>query len=298
MRRNRDFVVPPPEATLEYTLDPFNWVAGTVLEDYASGPDRGFFHVTTRVDEVERTGRLLGRRALKGIVALGGGHQNEAPDYISFTMSLDRAQWLHKAIVGALRAARGEIGFADTLLAVLEWTDFPGAQGWGMMFEDLWQEGEEEGVSGLGDKLKGLAEVMELDLTGIDPVELGDSSTWDLLIEDQRAELEHDATGKHAYDTIVAVEQFLTEEFYVSDYWDGGACASLIGFTARWDQFKKGDPEQVSIVQAAVLRGGWPEELVPLECEIRIHQEDVALVRTHVEDVGAIECAPLFEESA
>jgi hypothetical protein len=304
MRRNRDFVVPQAPYTSggavpvrgQYTLDPFNWVHGTVLEDYASGDDRGFFHVTTRVDEVERTGRLLGRRALKGVVALGGGHSNEAPDYISFTMSLDRAQWLYRAIVAALRAARGEIGYADTLLAVLEWADFPGAQGWQMVFEDAWDADAEE--SRIAEKLQGLAIVMGLDAAGVDPGELEHAGAWDAMIEAQRDELEHQATGKFSYDSIVAIEQFLSEEFYVSDYWDGGACASLIGFTARWDQFKKGDPAQVSIVQAAVLRGGWPEELVPLECEIRIHQEDVALVRTRVEEAGAIECAPLFEASA
>jgi len=288
----RFFVADGPRSG--FVLDPYRWVEGTVGEDYYDPSDAGFFHVTTRVTSVRRSG-LKSRKQLRGerIIGLGGGWSDTAPAHISFVWSLHRAQWLAGAMRVASRAAHGQIEATDIVRAVFEWSDWPGGEPWSAAIDDALQGGAEEEVREMLADLFGNVIVGE-PWPGMDPLDLLDTSAqleW-LSFNAERIDQEY-ASGRMRYRLIQDIETALDaslEQLMASNVDYVVECVPLVGFTADHSVFAAADPSEIAIVQAAI-RPGAPEELVIRECELRFHSDDVALVRTDVEAQGPIPAA-------
>lgn len=78
-----------------------------ISEDYLSGEETAFFHVTTAKDKVLSEG--LKPRKETGSVALGGGFDEQSPDKISVTFDESQALAIADRIIMAIKSAKGEI---------------------------------------------------------------------------------------------------------------------------------------------------------------------------------------------
>jgi len=269
-RRRKNPIPPRDEAFL---LDPFEFVAGTVLEDYCPEVDAGFFHVTTRGKKVFDEGRLRSRKDV-GVVGLGGG-LNDPGKHVSVVINFDRALWLYNAIKGLSEAANNGTA-VDVLRLVLDWTGFPDSE-WSYSLDT-----EDEGP------LEDLGQ-MAVEI-GLDPpsdlAELTSRAGWDDLISAQGEQLnEEHRTPRQRYKLAQFIEDRLESTFYFPEDWDDGTCVPLVGFTAEASDFVRSvDPEDVTIVQVA-LRGttGRVEE-IPRECELRLPPDHIRIVAVGCEN--------------
>lgn len=258
-----------------FLLDPYNWIEGTSLEDYCSEDDAGFFHVTTNRDRVFDQG--LRARSETGIVGLGGGWTDRKGNRVSFTINHNRALWLYEAMRG-LRLAMRDDDAATVLRLALDWTGFPGDQ-WSFNFD------EAEEASASWDDLGDLC--TELNLTP--PKEIQDLAfrgAWDHMLNEQAEALDEKWSGPEGrYRLAQFFESRLESTFYIPEWWDDGTCVPLVGFTASADVYGTIEPDQFSIVQAAV-REGADEDAVHRECELRFGSKDIQVV--------AIDCEYAF----
>lgn len=262
MRKNRIEKLKPG-----FLLDPYNWVEGTSLEDYCSEDDAGFFHVTTNRDRVFEQG--LRARSETGIVGLGGGWTDRKGNRVSFTINHHRALWLYEAMRG-LRLAMRDDDAATVLRLVLDWTGFPGDQ-WSFNFDEV------EEASASWDDLGDLC--AELNLTH--PKEIQDLAfrgAWDHMLNEQAESLDEKWSGPEGrYRLAQFFENRLESTFYIPEWWDDGTCVPLVGFTASAAVYGSIEPDQFSIVQAAI-REGADEDAVHRECELRFASKDIQVV--------------------
>lgn len=284
-----------PNRSMGFSLDPYDWIEGTVAEDYYQpDDDAGFFHVTTRVESVRRTG-LRSRKQLRAenIVGLGGGFQNEAPDKISFVWDLSRSRWLADAMRVACLAAHNALSAADVIRAVFEWTDWPRDPIWSTAIDEAV---DEERVTRHGEPvvLWWLNKVfghllMANDLPGdmMELLEPDGLDTW--LARNEQALEEEKSTGQSKYKLIQYLEHSMEvgRQNFTGDLEESQECMPIVGFTADHSVFVKTNPSEIAIVQAAV-RAGAPMEIVINECEIRFRARDVELVSTDVERTGPV----------
>lgn len=264
MRRNAISPMKPG-----FHLDPYRWVEGTVLEDYCSEEDAGFFHVTTNRERVFEQG--LRARSETGVVGLGGGSSDPRGSKVSFVINYPRALWLFAAMRGLLVAAQDEDAAAVLLLA-LEWTGFPGDV-WSFNWDDVEDGDTERQADDLGDLCA------ELGLEPPDDIlSLAFGGPWTKMIKEQKANLGRKwATPEQRYALAQFFEDRLRSTFAVDDWWDGGVCMPLVGFTASAKKYLSLSPDQFSIVQAAIAEGA-PNEDIPQECEMRFASKNVQVV--------------------
>ena len=282
-RKKRKNPIPPRDEA--FLLDPFEFVAGTVLEDYCPEEDAGFFHVTTRGKKVFDEGRLRSRKDV-GVVGLGGGLIDPGK-HVSVVINFDRALWLYNAIKGLSEAANNGTA-VDVLRLVLDWTGFPDSE-WSYSLDT-----EDEGP------LEDLGQ-MAVEI-GLDPpsdlAELTSRAGWDDLISAQGEQLnEEHRTPRQRYKLAQFIEDRLESTFYFPEDWNDGTCVPLVGFTAEASDFVRSvDPEDVTIVQVA-LRGttGRVEE-IPRECELRLPPDHIQIVSIGCENGGRISVPPRDEE--
>lgn len=257
---------PIPARDERFILDPNPWIGDTVLDDYTSPEDAGFFHVTTNRAKV-LTDERLRSRADVGIVGLGGG-RNDPGRHISFVISIDRARWLYKAIKG-LRLAMLDGTAVEALELALDWTRFP---------ED-WVLDAHDNPEGVEDDLNQMCTEMGLDVSG-------EFICWTELLREQGHSLNTRWNTPHLrYELVQFFEARLLSTFYVPDHWNDGTCIPTVGFTASAAEFERVVPEQISIVQAAI-RLGAETEIIDMECELRFRPEDVQIVAVDCQNEG------------
>jgi len=279
---------PIPDRDPNFLLDPYQWVYGTVLGDYCEEHEAGFFHVTTNRDRVFSEG--LRARSETGVVGLGGGANDPRGDRISFVINYPRALWLFASMRGLLVAAK-DGDAAAVLRLVLEWTGFPGD-----VWSFNWDEDEEEGWDRQSEDLAELC--AELGIEPPDDIQsLAFGGPWEQMIAQQSGELNRKwSTPERRYALAQFVEDRLRSTFSVDDWWDGGVCMPLVGFTATAKQYLKLKPDQFSIVQAAV-RGGAPDDIVSQECEMRFKSSDVQVVAIDCQNqANVLPVPPRFED--
>jgi|GEM_PF-6261364 len=285
-RRPRRNPIPPRDAT--FLLDPYNWVEGTVLEDYCPEDDAGFFHVTTNRDRVFKQG--LKSRSETGIVGLGGGPSDPSGKWVSFVISRSRAMWLFSSMRGLLVAAQ-DGDASDVLLLTLEWTGFPGD-----IWENNWEDAEADGWDRASEDLGDLCATL-----GVEPPDdiqsLSHGGPWKQMVNEQRDDLNRRwNTPERRYELAQFVETRLRSTFAVDDWWDGGVCMPLVGFTASAKKYLNLSPSQFSIVQAAIKQGARSED-IPQECEMRFSSNDIRLVAVDCQIRGnTIPVPPRFDE--
>jgi len=278
---------PIPPRDPNFLLDPYPWVEGTVLSDYCEEHTAGFFHVTTSHDRVLRKG--LRARSETGVIGLGGGASDPRGDWVSFVINYPRALWLFASMRGLLVAAKDSDAGA-VLRLVLEWTGFPG---------DVWSFNWDEDEEGGWDRQsEDLAEFCaDLGLEPPDDIQsLAFGEPWEEMIERQADALNSIwATPEQRYALAQFVEGRLRSTF--SDDWgDFGVCMPLVGFTASAKKYLSLEPEQFSIVQAAV-RASAPEDIISQECEIRFKSQDIQLVSINCQDErNVLRVPPRFED--
>lgn len=88
-----------------------------VEEYYLEDPDDtyGLFHVTPRLSEILRSGKLKSRKELGGVGTLGGGGGNIDSHMISVTYSGDRARFLLGEFIFMSRIANGEVSVSEVV---------------------------------------------------------------------------------------------------------------------------------------------------------------------------------------
>ena len=271
-----------------FHLDPYRWVEGTVLEDHCSEEDAGFFHVTTNRDRVFKQG--LRARSETGIMGLGGGGGSDARGQkVSFVINYPRALWLFAAMRGLLSAQDEDA--ATVLRLVLEWTGFPGD-----IWSFNWDEDEGGGWERQADDLSTLCEELGLEPPD-DILSLAFGSQWEKTIEEQRTALGMRwATPERRYELVQFFEARLRSTFSTDDWWDGGVCMPIVGFTASAKKYLSLSPRQFSIVQAAVADGA-PNEDIPQECEMRFASKDIQVVAIDCqEQKNVIPIPPRFDD--
>lgn len=258
-----------------FLLDPYHWVEGTALGDYCAEDEAGFFHVTTNRDRVFRDG--LRARSETGVVGLGGGSSDPRGDRVSFVINHSRALWLYASMRGLLVTAR-DGDAASVLRLALEWTGFPGDV-WSFNWDDVEDGDAERQADDLGDLCA------ELGLEPPDDIlSLAFGGAWEKMIRGQTESLNKAwATPEKRYELAQFFEGRLRSTFAIDEWWDGGTCMPLIGFTASAKRYLELVPEQFSVVQAGV-RTGAPEDLVAQECEMRFKSGDVQVVAIDCQD--------------
>lgn len=287
-----------------WTLDPWPWIEGSIFGEGGRDPDQGLFHVTTRVDAVRASGGLKARRELGGIVALGGGPKNEAPDLVSFVYDRSRALWLYGAIHATARAARDQIDAVELVKLMFEWTGFPDDSDWSS-FIDNWIEmhaevwGEEQAETEMWGMLVDVGAsigVPEFALSSDSLVSFRQSDWLRLVDAHADAVRANLGSARAKYRAVQDFEQILSARFTSVDSVDSDliSCESVVGFTAPFDRFSKIDPDQVSVLQCEA-RIGANVDFEPSECELRFAPKDVRVVRYGVEKDGAI---PLPDDEA
>jgi hypothetical protein len=283
-----------------YTLDPAPWLEKYRGDDDGPGDVDGLYHVTTRSTRVREAGALRSRGELRsaGIVGLGGGYKNEAPDAVSFVWQLERARWLAGAMRVAALAARDEISAVAVVRAVFAWADYPNGEPWGPWIDSLWEdqltEGElETALRPHAENLFGEIITGDLGLSlGYAAQDWGDlystAGIADWLARNASTIEENHPSGRAKYRLLQQIELALTEwaERHVFD-WNDLYCVPLVGFTAEHARFKETLPSEIAIVQAAVRIGAREQDLVPRECELRFLPRDVVIVATNVAGHGA-----------
>jgi len=279
---------PIPPRDPSFLIDPYPWVEGTVLEDYCSEDDAGFFHVTTSRSRVFADGKLRSRADV-GVVGLGGGHTDRGR-HISFVVNRSRALWLFAAMRGLLLACT-DGDAASVLRLALEWTGFPGDT-WSFNWDD-WDDDGARQTDDLGDLCA------ELGLEPPDDIQsLAFGGSWEQMIDRQADALNRKwATPERRYELAQFFEDRLESTFYVPEWWDDGICVSLVGFTANASRFLALDPNQFSICQAGIRSRAPYAEMVPKECELRFAPEDVQLVAIDCQDERkVVKVPPRFED--
>lgn len=267
---------PIPIRDEAFLLDPFEWVEGTVLEDYCPEDDAGFFHVTTNLERVLADSRLRSRSDV-GIVGLGGGHTDKPGKHVSFTITRSRALWLFEAMVGLNVEAR-EGTAASVLKLALGWTGFPG---------DAWSYNWDEDDEG-DSKLDDLGDLCaELNMEPPDDIQaLMFGGPWEDMIRRESKGLE-EKWGRNAssrYELAQFFEERLESTFYIPEWFDDGTCVPLVGFTASAAQYLRLRAENFSICQAAVAEGRPYADMITKECELRFDPADVQLVSVEAQD--------------
>lgn len=266
---------PIPPRDPSFSLDPYEWVAGTVLEDYCDEDDAGFFHVTTRGAKVFEEGRLRSRKDV-GAVGLGGGHTDPG-HHVSVVVSYSRARWLYDAIKGLARACHKGTA-VDVVKLVLDWTGFPG-DNWNNVFDDE----PEDGATWPVDLLQ---TIYGMGLTNVgDKYDLTTGSGWRALLAEQGDTLNEEyRSPRQRYKLAQYLEDRLEALFYIPEGWDDGICVPLVGFTAQPADFLKIDPDDVTIVQVALRETVGHVADIPRECELRLPPADIQIVAVGVED--------------
>lgn len=242
------------------------------MEDNVEPDVAGFFHATSRYRAVRRLG-LRARRQLGGIVGLGGGGWNVAPNLVSFVPEHFMAHDLARAIQLMAGAARGEVTAYHAVEAALAWMSFPEHDVYQDYFQLTWDDPLLEAeVTG---KLHDIAQALNIDTAGVDPADLMDARTWSRLMMEQRGALLGVRNPK-VYESVQEAEELVQRYFWPSDS-DIFQCAPFFGFTATAEQFARIDPCDVGVVWAEV-RLDATADLHPLECELRFSPQDVRVV--------------------
>ena len=271
---------PIPARDPTFSLDPYEWVAGTVLEDYCDEDDAGFFHVTTRGAKVFEEGRLRSRSDV-GVIGLGGGRIDPGK-HVSVVINYSRACWLYDAIKNLSRTCKRGTA-VDVVKLVLDWTGFP-HNNWSLAFDD----DPEEGATWPVDLLEFIYEIGMTNVGGEGDYGRHDLTTrkgWDALLAEEGAEVNKkwNTPGKR-YKLAQFMEDRLESTFYHEDWWDGGICVPLVGFTAAPAEFLRIDPDDVTIVQVALRETVGLVEDIPRECELRLPPANIQIVAVGCED--------------
>jgi hypothetical protein len=261
-------------ASHEWTDSSWPWIDGTVLEDYVEPDESGLYHATTSFRAVMKEG-LRSRRQLGGIVGLGGGWHQYAPDLVSFVPTYGGAVVIADAMIVMARVLREEIGAGTAARLALGWMDFPEHSVYQDSFELMdYEEGGRDELRGL---LREVADALSLDTQLIDPLDLADRRAWLDLLDERAPVLDAEAArGRWVYEGIQTAEDLVSKHFWPKDS-EVFQCAPFVGFTATAEQFARVDPRDVGIVWAEA-RVGADVDLFPIECELRFRPEDVRVV--------------------
>ena len=219
-----------------------------------------FYHATTNLSAVLRSGRLLSRRDLQragaAAAGLGGGPMNEAADQVSLAVGRDAADRVAAGLRLMARVVRGEVD-GPTALAELDRLD-------SAVMDDVDRD--------LDEAIQGAEE--NLDET---EMEVFDQVSADLAAA--RAALETAQEPREVYLGVVGVESALSAARQtLGDYsllTEGGV--GPIGFTVPFDRFRV-DPDEVGVVEVAVRQGAWMD-VVPAEAEVRVRPDDTRVLR-------------------
>lgn len=250
-----------------YTKSPWKWVKGTKLQPYYRKETAGFYHVTTRVSDVLRDGRLKARRDVDH-VGLGGG-----PDYlVSFTFDLLRAQRLYFAIHSVAQWVEGSIFGNELILRALRWHKLAKPYDGSGYFEG--KDISREYISNtIGHILRILGwrehEVDELLDSGVyEETELSDLIAgygWKDLLKHYQYDYE---TSEEVWHDLNSIDDSL-DNYPI--------CSSTVGFMGELYQVEAWKPEEIGIVQCAIKNTA-DATLIHKECELRFEPEDILLL--------------------
>lgn len=257
---------------MEYTKDPYLFVAGTVLEDGYDPQEAGFFHVTTQRDRVAAEG--LKSRSQTGFVGLGGGEEDPGR-HVSFSIRYSSAIWLYEAMV-TLRMAV-EISAVACVEALLHWTEFPQSDYYSDMIEFLSEDAEFSGDEPFAKFNRRVNELLDVPSS----MDFTDIRSWRIALETYGDSINHKwPTPTARYLLTQELELAILVAFYLEAQIDTEepVCSQIAGFTATSSQFLRIDPRQISIVQAEVAKLKKAASIIPNECELRFRPEDVRVI--------------------
>lgn len=213
-------------------------------------PDN-IYHVTTNLRGVIGSGRLKSRNELGGQVGLGGGWKNEAPNAISATYNYSRALSIYHEFKYVLEIIAGKVRPSQI------WDNFASDNSHHPFFDDFELTMDESRA--VFDLLRqwGIPKknIMDGDMDAVmDKKIVGPENIYRFFQELET--IFHDAGG---------------------DY-DNATPQNVIGFTGDFDAMRRIDPRQLAILQLAVKKDAKVSH-EPIELELRINPEDVAVVR-------------------
>lgn len=219
-----------------------------------------FYHATTNLSAVIRSGRLLSRRDLSwlGVSAagLGGGWANEAPDQVSLAVGRPAADRVAAGLRLMAEIVAGRVT-GPTALERIVALDAAVSQPIDRDLDDAISDAEDR----------------------VDEVEMEVFGQVKSDIDAATILLQKSETPRHIYAGVVAYEGALLQAQHVlRDYhWTGDGVVSPIGFTVPFDQFRV-DPDEVGVVEVAVRQGA-SIDVVPDEAEVRVRPEDTRVLR-------------------
>lgn len=265
----------------KFELDPLEWLKGSKMEPFYDREETGFFHVTTRADQVERSKKIKSRDQLdsedeNAPRGLAGG----PGDVVSFTFLLSRARVLWSAMRAMSRMMHGELSNSELMEEFFHWTGFPDNPMW-KKFEDRSRH------------LRAMSRfVLAMNMNPEDVFDLDEMHTsrdWIRFVRDYQDHFNEMGSGD-MYMVIRDCENYL-EQAMGQEMPPGrpstDLCTRTIGFFAKYNDFAKIQPDQISIVQVAVRKGS-DIGRVNRECELRIRPKDLKLVCTRVEERGHV----------
>jgi len=211
--------------------------------------DFNFYHVTTNLSGVISSGRLKSRMELGGVVGLGGGAANEAPNLISVTYSYGKASQIYSDLKFVCEIVSGKTK-AHQIFNSFD-------------FDEM-----EEGF------LKGVL------LNWIDKREVkkylnGNTSQGDFESLLNKKINNPESVYSFWKDLENAKIESMLEVFdNSSDFIDLG----VTGFTGSFEDMRKINPSQIAILQLVARKNSNPYH-IPTELELRFHPEDLRVIR-------------------
>lgn len=229
-----------------YNRKPTSYLDNDITPEIEDFSTFNLYHVTTNLTGVRQAGRLKSRREL-GIVGLGGGPDNEAPNLISTTYDYNRAYKIYEQIKFVAEMVRGQVRASIAFHAATR---------------DAYREfGEEPDMvdNVVREFIPPIAFKKYMD---------GDETMLDKYIK----------TPEKVYEFFQDLEKAISEDESQSDYTSGES--TIIGFTGTFEQMRQIDPNQVAIIQVVAKKGAKSQQIT-FEKELRFKPEDLKIIRFH-----------------